>query len=221
MRTFPFGLFVFAMGRNKINKSREEKRIQKNQSWKLYQSNRSRAQFVSDCLLLTATEQHRQATMFFNQLKAKYPQKRDVRKTNEFRYWQLQQLQSNNIHTPPVENPIQGSTEKEKSETAVQKEMVLNIPLMVAPSKTKELPVSAQQTQEDINTLDQIPDDVMDQLMAEIRTDPVLNQILNDFDFHEEVLDEGTVPVWEELDIGSDIDIDVRLEQELNGLVHF
>ena len=218
MRTFPFGLFVFDMGRNKVNKSQEEKRQQKNRAWKQYQYGRSKAQFVSDYLLITAAEQHRQATAFFDKLKGKYPQKRDVRKTDEFRYWQAQQSWPNNIHTTstPVEN-----TEKGKSKTAGQKEMQLRIPLMPPLSNAKEIPDLAQQSREDLITLDQIPSDVMEHLITEIQADPTLNQIFNDFNFEEEVLDEATIPAWEELDIGTDIDIDDRLEQELNDLVHF
>ena len=83
--------------------------------------------------------------------------------------------------------------------------------------------IQTQQAREDLITLDMIPSDVMNQLMKEIRTDPVLEQILNDFDFQEEVLDEGTVPenVWGELDIGLDIEIDDRLEQEIDSIVQF
>ena len=213
MRTFPFGLFVFDMGRNKVNKSQEEKRQQKNRAWKQYQYDRSKAQFVSDCLLITAAEQHRQATAFFDKLKGKYPQKRDVRKTIEFRYWQAQQSSPtpNNIQTTstPVEN--------------TEKEMQLRIPLMPPSINAKKIPDLAQQSQEDLITLDQIPSDVMEHLMSEIQADPALNQIFNDFNFEEEVLDEATIPAWKELDIGADIDIDIddRLEQELNDLVHF
>ena len=199
------------MGRNKAHKSREEKRQQKNQSWKLYQSNRSRAQFVSDCLLLTATEQHRQATIFYHQLKDKYPQKRDVRKTDEFRAWQRNQLR-----------PVQ-STSTSQDSTRIEKEKVLHIPLISVQTKTKEIPDLAQQTPEDLVTLDLIPSAVMDKLMEEIRADPVLNDIMNDFDFEEEVLAEGTVPqsIYEELDVGVDIEIDDRLQQEIDSIVHF
>ena len=191
------------MGRNKLpQKSQAEKRQQKNRSWKIYQNNRSRAQFVSDYLLLTAPEQHRQATAFYNELRAKYPEKRDIRKTDEFRHWQLHQVR-----------PVQSTS----------REMVLNIPLIPIPNRTKTKEIQTQQAREDLITLDMIPSDVMNQLMKEIRTDPVLEQILNDFDFQEEVLDEGTVPenVWGELDIGLDIEIDDRLEQEIDSIVQF
>ena len=224
MRTFPFGLFVFAMGRSKLNRSYQEKLELKNQTWKRYQYNRSRAQFVSDCLLLTATEQHRKATVFFEQLKDKYPQKRDVRKTSEFRDWQRKQLRPvDNESTPRTDQtPVES---RAQDNTRVEKEMVLHIPLIPTPAKAKEIPAvpDIQQTQEDLNMFDEIPSAVMDELMAEIHADPILKEIMNDFNFNEEVLDEGTVPenVWQELDMGLDIEIDDRLEQEINSIVHF
>ena len=80
------------MGRKLIVRSEAEKRKVKTESRKRHQRDLRRAMAVSHYLLLTATEQHRQATTFVEKLEQKYPDKRDVRKTPEYQNWQQKQL---------------------------------------------------------------------------------------------------------------------------------
>ena len=206
------------MGRSKINRSEAEKQKIKNESRKRHQHGLRRAMAVSDYLLLTATDQHRQATEFVEKLEEKYPGKRDVRKTVEFRKWQREQLMNN-------KQPSATQSPQDQDNTINKKEMVLRIPLMNADTEAKQIPsVSLPgETQEDglTSIFDEIPADVLDEMMAEIRADPALSAIINDFNYdlyeEEEVLDEATV----QENMCLDIEFDERLEDELNSLLYF
>ena len=258
------------MGRRAVIRSEVEKQKMKVESRKRHQHDLRRAMAVSDYLLLTATDLHRQATAFVDQLEEKYPGKRDVRKTVEFRNWQRKQLLLFNKQsslatdqTPAMnceketalqipkdtticvkETALQipkDNTNREKlrtpqDSTNCQKEMVLRIPLIYTGTKAKETPSVPDmpgETQEDQLTsiFDEIPNDVMNELIAEIRADPDLSAIMNDVGLNEEVLDEGTVPenIYQEMDIGLDIEMDIGLdieigdplEDEINSLLYF
>ena len=238
------------MGRKPVIRSEAEKRNIKIESRKRHQRGLRRAMAVSDYLLLTATDQHRQATAFVEQLEEKYPGKRDVRKTPEFRVWQQKQLLWTSLATdqtpatnceketatinPEKEMVLRTSLatdqtpatscEKETATINPEKEMVLRIPLMQTDTKaTPSVPDMPGETQEQedqlISIFEEIPNDVMNEMMAEIRADPDLSAIMNDFCVNEEVLDEGTVP---EMDIDLDIDLDIcPLEDEINSLLYF
>ena len=309
-------------------KRRSEVRLQ-------YRQGLRRAKAVSDYLLLSATEQHREATEFVVKLEEKYPDKKDVRKTVEFRDWQKKQvsLLSNNnaiaiscetpmqipqhsdIHvnetpsqqskdnvaeipiqipqrtdirvyeTPspkskdnvaeiPIqipqhtdirvnetpspkskdnvaEIPIQipqhtdirvNETPSPKSKDNVaeipiqtpqhtdihvnqQKELVLRIPLMSTNTKAKDIPTSSDKSVEEeeiFSIFNEIPPHVMSEIIAEIRADPYLDTIMNEFDVHEEVIEEGNVfDINLDLDLDIDIDIDIGdpLQDELNTML--
>ena len=250
------------MGRRAVIRSEVEKQKMKVESRKRHQHDLRRAMAVSDYLLLTATDLHRQATAFVDKLEEKYPGKRDVRKTVEFRNWQRKQLLLFNKQsslatdqTPamnceketalqipqdtticvketalqiPKDNINREKLRTPQDSTNCQKEMVLRIPLIHTGTKAKETPSVPDmpgETQEDQLTsiFDEIPNDVMNELIAEIRADPDLSAVMNDFGLNEEVLDEGTVPenIYQEMDIGLDIEIDDPLEDEINSLLYF
>ena len=205
------------MGRSKVVRSKVDIQKMKCESRKHRQHELRRAMAVSEYLLLTATEQHRQATVFVDQLEEKYPNKRDVRKTPEFRNWQREQLLLIGKQSP---------AQIPEDSTNTVKEMVLRIPLMNDSTKTKQTPtvpdmpgeihedelatVSGEIHEDELATVfDEIPADIMSEMMAEIRADPNLCALMNDFNFdlYEEVLDQGTVPD--------------RLEDEINSLIYF
>ena len=196
----------------------------KNEVRMRYRHGQRRALAISDYLLLSATQQHREATEFVIKLEEKYPNKKDVRKTQEFRNWQRTQLDLLNKQT------IQATDKPAAIEdsTTSKKEMVLRIPLIDTNAKESPL-VSTMAGEEDplvstmpgeedqlVSIFDQIPSHIMNELIGEIRADPNLNAIMNDFDLHEEVISEGNV-----FDINLDIDIDIGepLEEELNRLL--
>ena len=157
------------MGRKPLAKSAEEKRIQRNASKKRHKDELRRAIAVAEYLYVSAPEQHREASKFIHELEQKYPEKRDFRKTREFRDWKQKHTELQTLLIQPETN----ATSSVSSEA---------------------------QLQEDLTTFDQISSDVLDQITAVIQADPNLKQLL---------------------DIGGDIEIDDRLEHELNDIVHF
>ena len=203
------------MPRNKIDRDPAERQKMKAYSRKKHQHGLRRAMAVSDYLSLTATEQHRQATAFIDQLEQKYPAKRDVRKRPEFRKWQREQMLLLNQQSPLAdqkEMPIPPPQDNTKGE----KEMVLRIPLM--DTKAKETPAVPEDQL--ISIFHDIPEGVMNEMLAEIRSDPQLNAIMNDISLYEEVVDEGTVLYEEEMDIGIDLEIGDPLGDEINSLLY-
>ena len=196
----------------------------KNRTRAHYRYGQRRALAISDYLVLAAPLQHMEATHFINQLEEKYPQKKDVRKTPEFRQWQRNQLGINNDKSSSTATNNQAAKKATPGDTRQiiesKKEMVLNIRLMNA-TQSQEIPqpipqVSAKpgaEGSEITSIFDQIPDHVMNQMLKDINDDPYLKSVLDEFDIHEEIIDEGNV---------SDIDIDIDgmfpLEEELNKL---
>ena len=230
------------MGRTPSALSQAEKHIMKVESRKRHQLDLRRAAFVSDYMLLTAPDLHRQATAFVDQLQAKYPNKRDVRKTHEFRHWQMKQLGlvgNDSSHGTDQTTAMNSEKETElqtpedytngERETALQppkdgsnrqKEMVLQIPLMRVSTKTKEtLPVLEVQEDQPINIFDDIPNDVMNDLISEIRADPNLRAIMDNFSLNEEVQDQIPEDLCPEWDIGLNIEIGDPLEDEINSML--
>ena len=224
------------MGRTSVVKSKAEKHMMKVASRKKHQQDLRRAAFISDYMLLTVPDLHREATLFVEQLQAKYPNKWDVRKTHEFRHWQKKQLGlvgSHSTHAtaqttvinPEVNTELQ-IPEGNASETVLhlpkdganhqQKEMVLQIPLISLGTKTKEIPpVLEAQEDQSINIFDDIPNDVINNLLAEIRADPYLSAIMDDINLNEEEVQD----LCPELDIGLNIEIGNPLEEELNNML--
>ena len=187
-----------------------------------YRHGQRRALAISDYLLLAAPQQHMEATEFVMKLEEKYPYKKDVRKTQEFRDWQRTQLGLlDNKTSRATDKPVDIKDMKDSAtpadiehDTASKKKMVLRIPLIDINPKEAP-PVSAMPGEEEqlISMFDEIPSNVMNQIMEEIRADPNLNAILNEFDMYEEIIDEGNV-----FDLDIDIDIGFPLEEELNKL---
>ena len=202
-----------------------------------------RALFISDHLLLSAPLQHIQATRFLDELEEKYPEKKDMRTTPEFRLWQRNQLDIKSCKPFTNKNTIKKSTQSDTQQTVRrEKEMVLNVPLLDA-TRWHEIPSSATATHREetpqaspatpeqeiphstppvnpeveecgiINMFDEIPDQVMDQMIKEINEDPCLKYILDGFDIYEETVDEGNIS-----DIDIDIDHLIPLDEGLNNL---
>ena len=147
-----------------------------------YRQGQRRAHAISDYLLLVAPQQHMEATEFVTKLEEKYPDKKDVRKTHEFREWQKTQLDLINNKTSLTKNkPADIKDMKDSAtradiqhDTASKAEMILKIPLMDI--NPEEVPlVSTMSEEEDgqlISIFDQIPSNIMNQIMEEIRDDP-------------------------------------------------
>ena len=67
-----------------------------------------------------------------------------------------------------------------------------------------------------VNAFNEIPPHVMNDMIEEIRNDPVLNEIMNQLDVREEIIDEGDI-----CDINLNIDFGSPLEDELNIMLQF
>ena len=202
------------MGRTALAKSAAEKHAMKVESRKWHQLDLRRAAFIADYMLLAAPGLHRQATEFVDRLQAKYPNKRDVRKTAEFQQWQIKQLGGNDSAHVQTTPDTSG-----KRETVLQqpKEMVLQIPLMRVGAKTKETPtVLEAQEDQPTNIFDDIPNDVMANLIEEIRADPDLCAIMDNFGLNEDQSPEELCPEW---DIGLNIEIGDPFEDEINSML--
>ena len=192
---------------------KNERRTKRN----MYRSRLRRAAGISDYLLLAAPQLHLEAVQFFDNLQRLYPKKKDLRKTKEFMAYQKSKLGVTN--------------KRKKAKTAtkitIDKTMVLNIELnKPTTAKINSQPEKANNNVQDIpigpegdqlsSIFEQIPTDVMNQMVKDINADPDLKSILDQFDFYEEeVLDEGDLF---DLDIDIDINDETPLEKELNNL---
>ena len=111
-----------------------------------------------------------------------------------------------------------------------QKEFTLQIPLIHINTNSQDIPTASDTNTkaQDIpaasdipteegqmfNIFNQIQPHVMNEILEEIRADPILNDIMNQLDVQEEVIDEGDI-----CDIELNIDIGSPLEDELNSML--
>ena len=101
-----------------------------------------------------------------------------------------------------------------KGKIAYKDNMQLIIPLMKSPVKhpgviTETLQIVTEEiVQEPLQSIDQIGPEILDQLITELRADPDLGSIFKDMEQQAE---------FEELDIDMNIDMDTRLEDELEN----
>ena len=121
-----------------------------------------------------------------------------------------------NVAQSPLADQKEMPIPPPQDNTKGEKEMVLRIPLM--DTKAKETPAVPEDQL--ISIFHDIPEGVMNEMLAEIRSDPQLNAIMNDISLYEEVVDEGTVLYEEEMDIGIDLEIGDPLGDEINSLLY-
>ena len=215
-----------------------------------YRNGLRRAKAVADYLLLSAPQHHLEATQFVVNLEQKYPNKKDIRKTLEYREWEKKQVSLLTININPNDIssgiPIQKtqhsdisgnqtpSTEQSLQHTEnhvnQQKEFMLRIPLIPINTNSQDIPTASDTntkaqdipaasdipTEEGqmVNIFNEIQPHVMNEILEEIRADPLLNTIMDQLDVYEEVIDEGDI-----CDIDLNIDIGSPLEDELNSML--
>ena len=133
--------------------------IKKNIQRARHRYEQRRALFISDHLLLAAPLQHMEATKFLDELEEKYPEKKDMRTTPEFRLWQRNQLGIHNYKPFTNKQTVKKSTRGGTQQTVQrEKEMVLNVPLLDAtrwqeitqsspPTRREEITQSSPATQ--------------------------------------------------------------------------
>ena len=223
----------------------QAKRTKRNEVRVRYRKGLRRAKAVSDYLLLAAPQHHLEATQFVLNLEQKYPDKHDITKTREFRQWEKKQLARFTINNNNNNNPIDISGNQIPSieQPLQQKELTLRIPLIPMDTIFPDIPTASDtdtnaqdppasdtdtnaqdppasdilaEEEQIVNAFNEIPPHVMNDMIEEIRNDPVLNEIMNQLDVREEIIDEGDI-----CDINLNIDFGSPLEDELNIMLQF
>ena len=121
---------------------------------------------------------------------------------------------------PEPQNPKPPTPPKPNGKIAYKDNMQLIIPLIKSPVKhpgviTETLQIITEEiVQEHPQSIDQIDPKILDQLIAELRADPDLGSIFKDMEQQAEF--EEQQAEFEELGMDIDIDMDTRLEDELN-----
>ena len=171
--------------------------------------------FISDYVKHKYPDIYDEAARFFKVLREKNPSKINLMKTGEYRDWQKQQ-DGNKKNT---EKSVQGGNKKNPEKSVnMQKvndysdNMQLKIALMDNDClKTDKSPLTLETIAEgDIKPSvgELLSDDLLEEIIKELREDPDIGKIFTDLEDQ---------MVFEELDIGMEIELedDMRLEQEL------
>ena len=143
------------------------------------------ARFITEYVLRKQPRIYEEANMFYNQLKAIHPNKRDLTRTHEFLVETTNYADYRDFYNrKKVKHRKQRVTTTTTTTTQVDN-MQLNIDLL-----------TPQVVAENTHTpLRPIPDGLYQQLLAELRTDPELDTILNDMiDPKADDLDQRTDP---------------------------
>ena len=188
--------FVFKMPRTRIQQDRHNERRRK------IQSEGRKAIFSMDYIRIKYPEIHSEACEFFTVINAKYPEKRDLKKTHEFQcFKQSPELMKNTVFT---ENTV--STENTMS---TELEPLLEIPLMANPNSNTTVSTSVEQetlyaTEQIISTcttqtiettteqeippisINDIESDMIDQIIEQLRQDPDLSSVFDDIELQME-----------------------------------
>ena len=236
-----------------VKMAESKKYAYKNQQRRDARAKVRQALFVSEYLLHKDFELYQQATDLFREINEKYPTKPDLRKSIEFKNWQREQQGLPKIRPrqkrkprsyPPIYDTSNDSTRcvqcvpeaadlTQIINNVPKKVMVLKIPLLTPQPKTspQEVCVDEVVNEGDIEPLlfDNISPQTMENLMAELRADPDIANIMDDlekdlgFISDEELnIDHPEITtVMTELDeeLGMELEIDDRLEKELEDML--
>ena len=144
-------------------------------------------------------EIYAKAYEFYQHLDALYPGKRDLRKTTVF-------LSLKSEHTRSVNKPVKRVRVHHTAEKTTTDNMVLHIPLMqrktttvqetteetATVQETTEETVTVQETTEETTTdLLPIDDNILEEIMADLREDPDIQRFFDDLDFQHD-----DCPLW-------------------------
>ena len=147
-----------------------------------------------------------EAEKFYQILNAKHPEKKDLRKTNDYEWVKcgLPGFQQKRRYTRKSRNQKNNG---EQAETRnVGDNMRLEIPLISIGEKSKEVVDMSRDTEIELEVVEQpvvmeelgyIPDETFEGMIRELREDPDLNDIFNDFEIFD--YDDET-PLERELD---------------------
>ena len=224
------------MGDRQLNAYKKEKRRQ----------NRSKvreALFVRDYIFHKHFNIYEETAKMYNELNTLYPNKPDLRRTDEFKQWvytitkqtpKSRTYVKRNFRNIPVSNGGESnvnfvqthqpeSHEPARRPNIVEKTMELRIPLLNIENKipenisTQTLQTLTEEVIEEGTTdtiepslYEEISPEVIDRIIAELRGDPGLNDIMTNL---EEEIEQ------EQVGMEVDVEIDDRLETELENLL--
>ena len=204
-------------------------------------SKKRQALFIAEYIQVKYNQMYNEAAELYNKINAIYPDKPDLRKSVEFKNWKLVEAGKPTIrpHVPrdPTQKCIYGgitidNKEKETNEEIIAtlpgKTLQLRIPLM-SPESINEIThveeheqvmnegqQGSDQDQErwevdnvQPSVFEHLSNETVDEMIQQLREDPELCAIMDDID----------IRTFNGLDLGMEIDIEDRLEQELNEIM--
>ena len=156
-------------------------------------------------------ETYKEAEEFYEQLNAKYPNKKDLRRTNEYewlksdfpefkqRKYYLRKKKDSSEQAKIVDNmelviPLMSSSEKPKEAVDMSGDTQIEITIEQPPYS----PTDTQQVEVTTELFPTISDETIEDMISELREDPDLDLIFNDFDIDFGDYDEET-PLEREL----------------------
>ena len=170
---------------------------------------------------------HKEAELYYTKVNHMYPGKLDLRKTHNFKTLissPLTEIKDNmllNVILAPPETTVEVQTLEESPETLAPSEMTVEVqsleesPETLAPSETT---VEVQSLEEsslppELETLDgifkeQIPDDVIQGILNDLRSYPLIDEIMQGIEDGDDDID----------NVIQEIEDDNRLEEELSTL---
>ena len=247
-----------------VSKKRQQQ-DRKNTLRRQYRQQAREAIFIKEYICERYSEAYQEAAAFYNYVNSLYPEKKDLRRTDEFKAVKMgftyAQKKRTDVQKPPTQvfQPIidisqedytvvfrnqpettteteihQVSTETETQQSASQTEtqqpatnqqskktMELKIPLMSPDLFTQKVTQENLITTACTETLaddtdsflnEEIPEDVYQTILTELRKDPDLCKIMDDIELS---------PIMDDIELDMEIDLPVeddRLEQELYNL---
>ena len=182
--------FVFKMPRTRIQQDRHNERRRKTKS------EGRKAIFCMDYIRIKYPEIHSEACEFFTVINAKYPEKRDLKKTHEFQcFKQSPELMKNTVSTentmsmelePLLEIPLMANPNSNTTvSTSVEQETLYTTEQIISTCTTQTIETT---TEEEIplTSINDTESDMIDQIIEQLRQDPNLSSVFDDIELQVE-----------------------------------
>ena len=149
-----------------------DRKTQKKLAQKTLNAKSKHARFIAEYVLRKEPVVYKEANSFYNMLKAKHPNKRDLTKTHEFLVKTTNYVDYRDYYCRKKSKSHKESTITTTTTTTTRTSRVDNLELNI------EL-LTPQVVAENTEPFQVIPDDLYQQLVTEIRADPDLQPVLN------------------------------------------
>ena len=151
----------------------DKRKTQKKTAQKALNDKSRHSRFIAEYVLRKEPEVYKEANSFYDMLKGKHPNKRDLTKTHEFLVGTTSYVDYRDFYCRKKlkhrkESTITTTTTTTTTKTTRVDNMELNIDLL-----------TPQTVAENTVPLQVIPDDLYEQLVTEISVDPDLQHVLN------------------------------------------